>query len=195
MAAPALYAPGHEGGSASLIAALLAGSEKELAEELEPAVEAFIGNAVFRYVAEEALVAISVTAIFFALAFVAPYLPSVSWAIAAAGAVLMWYLVHFARGLVSTWPLARALFLLRGAPFFRFALFVLARHAITLLETKMEEVGRAASSSPASACARPGWSTRTTATGWRWRWPTRWASRCGGSCSGRRRWACCPCSW
>src|SRR3712207_7948690 len=59
----------------SLIAALLAGSEAELAAELEPAVEAFIGNAVFRYVAEEALVAISVTAVFFALAAVAPLLP------------------------------------------------------------------------------------------------------------------------
>ncbi|WP_043834433.1 hypothetical protein [Muricoccus aerilatus] len=145
---PALHAPDHEGGSASLIAALLAGSEAELAAELEPAVEAFIGNAVFRYVAEEALVAISVTAVFFVLAAIAPLLPSVGWAIAAAGAVLLWYLLHFAQGVISTWPLVRALFLLRGAPVFRFALFVLARHAITMLETKMEEVGRAASLIP-----------------------------------------------
>jgi hypothetical protein len=133
-----------EGDSASLIAALLAGSEAELAAELEPAVEAFIGNAVFRYVAEEALVAIAVTAVFFVLAAIAPYLPSITWALAAAGAVL----VHFARGLVSTWPLVRALVLLRGAPVFRFALFVLARHALTLLEAKMQEIGRAASLIP-----------------------------------------------
>ncbi|MBP0491320.1 hypothetical protein [Roseomonas indoligenes] len=140
--------PSPEGDSASLIAALLAGSEGELAAELEPAVEAFIGNAVFRYVSSEALVAISVTAIFFVLAAVAPYLPSITWALAAAGLVLMWYLVHFAQGLVSAWPLARALFLLRGAPVFRFALFVLARYAITMLEAKMEEIGRAASLIP-----------------------------------------------
>ncbi|HEY8610039.1 MAG TPA: hypothetical protein VIL69_01960 [Roseomonas sp.] len=146
--APRLAAPLPEGDSASLIAALLAGSEAELAAELEPAVEAFIGNAVFRYVAEEALVAISVTAIFFALAFIAPFLPSISWAVAAAGAVLFWYLVHFAQGVVSAWPLVRALVLLRGAPVFRFALFVLARYAITMLETKMEEIGRAASLVP-----------------------------------------------
>ncbi|MBP0443432.1 hypothetical protein J8J14_01460 [Roseomonas sp. SSH11] len=137
-----------EGDSASLIAALLAGSEAELAAELEPAVEAFIGNAVFRYIAEEALVAISVTAIFFVLAFIAPYLPSITWALMAALAVLLWYLVHFARGIISTWPLLRALVLLRGAPVFRFALFVLARYAITMLETKMEEIGRAASFVP-----------------------------------------------
>ncbi|WP_338661391.1 hypothetical protein VQH23_14205 [Pararoseomonas sp. SCSIO 73927] len=140
--------PSPEGDSASLIAALLAGSEGELAAELEPAVEAFIGNAVFRYVAEEAMVAIGVTAVFFALAAIAPYLPSITWALAAAGAVLLWYLVHFAQGVVSAWPLARALFLLRGAPVFRFALFVLARYAITTLETKMEEIGRAASLIP-----------------------------------------------
>ena len=140
--------PSPEGDSASLIAALLAGSEGELAAELEPAVEAFIGNAVFRYVAEEAMVAIGVTAIFFALAAIAPYLPSITWALTAAGLVLLWYLVHFAQGVVSAWPLARALFLLRGAPVFRFALFVLARYAITTLEAKMEEIGRAASLIP-----------------------------------------------
>jgi hypothetical protein len=145
---PRLAAPSSEGDSASLIAALLAGSEVELAAELEPAVEAFIGNAVFRYVAEEALVAISVTAVFFVLAAVAPYLPSITWALAAAGAVLLWYLVHFARGIVSAWPLARALVLLRGAPVFRFALFVIARYAITQLEAKMNEIGRAASLVP-----------------------------------------------
>jgi len=137
-----------EGSSTSLIAALLAGSEEELAAELQPAVEAFIGNAVFRYVAEEALVAIGVTAVFFALAAVAPYLPSITWALAAAGAVLLWYLVHFASGVVSAWPLARALFLLRGAPVFRFALFVLSRYALTTLEAKMQEIGRAASLVP-----------------------------------------------
>jgi len=145
---PRLASPTSEGDGTSLIAALLAGSEAELAAELEPAVEAFIGNAVFRYVAEEALVAISVTAVFFFLAGIAPYLPSLTWAVAAAGAVLLWYLVHFAQGLVATWPLARALFLLRRAPVFRFALFVLARHALTTLETKMEEIGRAASLLP-----------------------------------------------
>ncbi|MCR0983014.1 hypothetical protein [Roseomonas populi] len=146
---PARFAePSPEGDSASLIAALLAGSEGELAAELEPAVEAFIGNAVFRYVAEEALVAISVTAVFFALAAVAPYMPSITWALIGAGAVLLWYLVHFAQGVVSAWPLARALFLLRGAPVFRFALFVLSRYAITMLEAKMEEIGRAASLIP-----------------------------------------------
>jgi hypothetical protein len=145
---PRLAAPSQEGDSASLIAALLAGSEAELAAELEPAVEAFIGNAVFRYVAEEALVAIGVTAVFFFLAAITPYLPSITWALIAAGAVLFWYLVHFAQGIVSAWPLARALFLLRGAPVFRFALFVLARYAITMLEAKMEEIGRAASLVP-----------------------------------------------
>ncbi|SHJ80466.1 hypothetical protein SAMN02745194_03407 [Roseomonas rosea] len=146
--APRLSAPSSEGDSASLIAALLAGSEAELAAELEPAVEAFIGNAMFRYIAEEALVAICVTAIFFALAFIAPYLPSITWALAAAGAVLLWYLVHFAQGLVSAWPLLRALVLLRGAPVFRFALFVLARYAITTLEAKMEEIARSAAFLP-----------------------------------------------
>jgi hypothetical protein len=146
--APRLSAPSSEGDSASLIAALLAGSEAELAAELEPAVEAFIGNAMFRYIAEEALVAICVTAIFFALAFIAPYLPSITWALAAAGAVLLWYLVHFAQGLVSAWPLVRALVLLRGAPVFRFALFVLARYAITTLEAKMEEIARGAAFLP-----------------------------------------------
>lgn len=143
-----LAAASPEGDSASLIAALLAGSEGELAAELEPAVEAFIGNAVFRYVAEEALVAIGVTAVFFALAAIAPYLPSLTWALAAAGAVLLWYLVHFAQGIVSAWPLVRALVLLRGAPVFRFALFVLARYAITTLEEKMAEIGRNASLLP-----------------------------------------------
>ncbi|MFC7736826.1 hypothetical protein ACFQX4_13410 [Roseomonas sp. GCM10028921] len=137
-----------EGDSPSLIAALLAGSEAELAAELEPAVEAFIGNAVFRYISEEALVAIGVTAVFFALAATAPYLPSLSWAVAGAGAVLLWYLIHFAQGIVSTWPLLRALVLLRGAPVFRFALFVLARQAISTLETKMDEVARAATLIP-----------------------------------------------
>ncbi|MFH5925825.1 hypothetical protein [Roseomonas xinghualingensis] len=134
--------------SASLIAALLAGSEAELAGELEPVVEAFIGNAMFRYIAEEALIAIVVTAIFFALAFIAPYLPSLTWALSAACVVLFWYLVHFAKGVVSAWPLVRALVLLRGAPVFRFALFVLARHAITLLEAKMTEIAHAASLVP-----------------------------------------------
>lgn len=138
--------PPSEGGGSSLIAALLAGSEAAVAEELTPVVEAFIGNAVFRFVSEEALVAIAVTAIFFALAFVSPYLPDVTWAVGAALVVLLWYLVHFLRGIVSAWPLARALFLLRGAPVFRFALFVLARHAITQMEAKVEEIGRSAES-------------------------------------------------
>ena len=145
---PRLAAPLPEGGSTSLIAALLAGSEGELAAELEPAVEAFIGNAVFRYVAEEALVAIGVTAVFFSLAAIAPYLPSITWAVTAAGLVLLWYLVHFAQGVVSTWPLVRALVLLRGAPVFRFALFVLARYALTTLEAKIEEIGRNATLLP-----------------------------------------------
>ena len=135
-----------EGGGSSLIAALLAGSEGEIAAELTPVVEAFIGNAVFRFVSEEALVAIAVTAIFFALAFVAPYLPSVTWAIGAALVVLLWYIVHFAQGVIAAWPLARALFFLRRASVFRFSLFVLARHALTLMEAKVEEVGRTAES-------------------------------------------------
>ncbi|WP_426959127.1 hypothetical protein [Muricoccus radiodurans] len=143
-----LGGPAPQGDDSSLIAALLAGSEADLAAELEPAVEAFIGNAVFRYVASEALVAICVTAIFFFLAFIAPYLPNLGWALAGAAAVLLWYLFHFAQGIVSSWPLARALFLLRGAPVFRFALFVLARHAITLLEAKITDIGRAASFVP-----------------------------------------------
>jgi hypothetical protein len=140
-----LAQPSSGGDSSSLIAALLAGSETDLALELEPAVEAFIGNAVFRYVSSEALVAIGVTATFFGLAAMAPYLPNLSWALAAAGAVLLWYLVHFAQGIVSAWPLVRAMVLLRGAPLFRFALFVVARHAITMLEAKIIEIGRSAS--------------------------------------------------
>jgi hypothetical protein len=148
---PILAPAPDEGGQSSLIAALVAGSEAEIAEQLTPVVEAFVGNAMFRFVTEEALVAIAVTAVFFGLAFASPYLPDVTWALAAALVVLLWYLVHFLQGVAAAWPLARSLILLRGAPVFRFALFVLARHAITTVEARIEEVGRTSTFVPRMA--------------------------------------------